>query len=274
MRKLILILALLPVMAMAQSGGPGGIPSWLGWGTDPAEACVYVNGDTLYADSLIKTITTLATNGIFSGPLSADSIEADHWTGVNAVLSAFLDVDSIHTGKFTIDTYTQYHCVEAGGASLGPTAPTWATNGTMGGLAFDADAEEAFLRFSVPDDWDGSSDMTLNTSWSSERGDDLADGETVVWLISYRSIVWGTEGIENGTLVADSVTYTQSGAGSSGQTIISSLVIDYDNTDQPLTVGDCILIKISRHVGSDTYSGDAIVAAWKLSYNSTGIPIL
>ena len=44
-------------IALAQgsgTGGPGGFPAWLGWGTDPAEQMAYANGDTLCVDSLVR----------------------------------------------------------------------------------------------------------------------------------------------------------------------------------------------------------------------------
>jgi len=50
MKKLTLLLVLLPFIVLAQgsgTGGPGGFPAWLGWGTDPVTASLSMAGDSL-----------------------------------------------------------------------------------------------------------------------------------------------------------------------------------------------------------------------------------
>lgn len=247
---------------------------------------------TAYAvmDSLDVAHIT-GTDAVLSGPLSADSIEADHWSGINAALSAFLNADSLNitggvnigdstyidgalttTGDVIVGSYSRNICIEAGAATLGPTSPGWVENATTGGLAFDADAEVVHLRFAIPADWDGASDMKLYIYWTPERGDALGDTETVIFRTEYRSLLWGTEAVDNGTSVSDSTLYTQSGAGADGATFIDSLTIDYDNASQPLAAGDCLFYLFYRHMTTDTYAGDAVVVSWRLGYNSIKIP--
>ena len=63
----------------------------------------------------------------------------------------------------------------------------------------------------VPSDWDGASDMTLVIHWYPTTGDAVANGETVKWDITYRSIADG-EAVTNGTAVSATATFTGGGS--------------------------------------------------------------
>ncbi|MCK5018781.1 MAG: hypothetical protein KAS32_17090 [Candidatus Peribacteraceae bacterium] len=237
--------------------------------------CTFINNSTNFS---------IGSEGQSAGNLLSDpnrSGPGTHFLGNNeadtTIIQASdflkLDGDILTAGDaVTVGAWTRYLMISAGSATLGPTAPTWATHGTAGALAFDADAEVVHLTKEVPDDWDGVSDLSLDVYWTNEDGDNIADTETVIWLCSYRSIIWGTENIENGTAVSPSVTYTQSGAGADGDSHISDIVIDYDNGNQPVTAGDTIIMIFSRDMTNDTYGGDALVGQWEVEYTSVGLP--
>ncbi len=169
------------------------------------------------------------------------------------------------------DGYTRHHDIGAGAATTGPTAPTLTTIGTMIGLAFDADAELAGLNVEVPEDWIGTSDMTLTVHWVPEAGAAMTNGQTVIWDARYHSVTVG-EAIDAGTLVTASATYTQSGAGTDKEDIATDITIDYDHADQPLTSGDTLTILFDRDMTGDSYGSDAVVIMWELEYTATGMP--
>jgi hypothetical protein len=111
MRNLIILLVCSGVL-FAQGGDPGGMPAWLGWGTDPAEAATYMNGDTLKVFNIIEFMTELKGTGYAAidaiRPASAYayamSISGDFFTGRAAEKTYLLNltgtrpVDSTMTG--------------------------------------------------------------------------------------------------------------------------------------------------------------------------------
>lgn len=176
------------------------------------------------------------------------------------------------TDTFTSPTYTRHVIINVNAAVLGASAPALVVTGTAGGLGFDADAEVVYPSWTVPGDWNGSSDIIMEIHWSSQSGDAIADGETVKFDMSYRSVGNSGEAVDNGTVVSVSVTYTQSGGGIDKEHIESVMTIDYDNGNQPLAVQDELYMQFDRDVGTDTYSGDAIVYLWHMQYQSNTMP--
>lgn len=156
-------------------------------------------------------------------------------------------------------------------STLGPTAPTPVSIGTARGLLHDADAEQSFITVEIPSDWNGTSDIDFEILWSGESGDVIANGETVIHKISYRSIAIG-EAIDTGTAINTGVTYTQSGAGTDKQIFESEVILDYDSIVQPLTAGDNIYIVYSYDATTSTYSGGPIVYHWEIKYISNKMP--
>ena len=172
---------------------------------------------------------------------------------------------------FVVGGYQRRFQIEPGSALTGSTAPTAVTIGTARGLAFDADAEEAFFIFDVPSDWDGSSDMLLDVDWSPESGAAIGDGLTVIWSTQYRSVAVG-DAVDNGTFVTATQTYTQSGAGTDKELIQTAIVLDFDDVNQPISIGDHLFFQFDRDMTGDTYASDGIVMELEVEYTSIGLP--
>lgn len=178
-----------------------------------------------------------------------------------------------YTGSVTAPAFTHEIEIEAGAATKGPTAPVFVDTAgdEYAGLAFDADAESTHIAIEVPACWDGVSDWTLEIYWTNENGVALANTETVKWDITWRSVIWGTEQVDNGTAVTGTITYTQSGAGNDGDTHKSTITIDYDHANQQLTVGDILAVHFDRDMTADTYASDAVVIEWHLEMTTDSI---
>jgi hypothetical protein len=167
--------------------------------------------------------------------------------------------------------YNRHHDIDVGAAVLGPTAPTPTTVGTFRGLGFDADAEVINFVNEVPEEWDGISDMTLEIHWYPTAGDIVANGETVKWDVTYRSIAEG-EPVDNGTAVTITATFTGGASETDKEHYETTLTIDYDDVNQPLTVGDDMGFQFDRDVSGDTYSGAGIVFKIDLIYTANKMP--
>ncbi len=188
-------------------------------------------------------------------------------TGTGAVV--FGTSPTLTTPVFT--GYSRHIDIPPSAATGGPTAPAATTVGTSRGLAFNADAEEAFLHLEIPVDWDGVSNIVLHTHWVATSGDAVADGETVKWDITYHSAAVG-EAVDVGTAATATVTHTQSGAGTDKEIYDSDITLPYNTGNQPLTAEDHLNIQLTRDVSGDTYSGDPTVIHWELEYTSNALP--
>ncbi len=176
------------------------------------------------------------------------------------------------TGAITFPAgYSRHIELQVGSAVLGPTAPSPTTVGTFRGLGFDADNEVANFIFDVPTDWDGVSDMTAHVHWYPTSGDAVANGETVQWDITYRSIAEG-EAVDSGSSVTASGTLTGGASETDKELYYTEIILDYDHADQPLTAEDCVGIQFDRDVTTDTYSGAGIVTMLHIQYNSITLP--
>ena len=179
-------------------------------------------------------------------------------------------LDAVAANGLTVGDYTRY--TDVGFLELGATPPVAGTIGTARALCFDADAEEFFFVFEVPSDWEGASDMNLEVHWHPESGTAIADGETVEWESDYRSRAAG-EAIDSGTVVTVTGTHTQSGAGTDKDSLVTQVLLDYDDANQPLTAGDHVLLQLNRDFTNDTYAADACIFQILVSYTSTGISV-
>jgi len=196
----------------------------------------------------------LKTGGLISGDVS---------------ITGNLDI----TGAFTVAEFTQYISIPSGQATVGGTAPAPTTIGTWRALRFNANAELAFIEFEIPNDWIGTSDMTIKIYGYPTAADIVQAGEIIEFDAEYRSIAEG-EAYDNGTSVTISPTYTQSGVGTDKALIELTVLIDFDDANQPLTKGDVVGIKCFRDVTtSDTYSGDFDVVKWEIQYQANTFPI-
>jgi len=180
---------------------------------------------------------------------------------------------TVGAGNMTLPAYTRSVTVAASAAVLGPTAPSFGENASAAGLLLAIDAESVHVDMELADCWAGGSgdDVTLKIYWTNEEEDALADGETVKFDIAYRSIVWGTEGVDNGSEASATVTYTQSGAGADGDTHESELTIPATGGNQPLAMNDTIMVHLDRDVSTDTYSGAALVERFEFDYSATSV---
>jgi len=177
-----------------------------------------------------------------------------------------------HDGKLwsrSHDGFTRYRDIAIYNAALGPTAPNLTVVGTFLVGCFGANAEQAYMSFEVPDDWVGGEDIDLEIYWTNEAGDALTDGETVIFVINYRVIDFDAgETITNGTMATDTVTYTQSGAGTNLEAHEIGFALDWDHADQPLVVGQRVGIIFNRVATADTYSGDACIEMFEIKYTA------
>ncbi len=167
--------------------------------------------------------------------------------------------------------YTRKLIIAAGAASQGSTAPTFTTVGTTRGLAFNANAEQAFFALAVPPDWDGTSNFSLGVHWLPTSGDAIANAETVKFDISYHASALG-EAVDQGTVAAASTTYTQSGAGVDKEHLLTMITIPATGGNQPLAVGDTLNMVFNRDATTDTYSGNPNIYFWTLEYTAMGLP--
>jgi len=232
--------------------------------TNADTTLLYDDGDTTRLFSNNNPIKIGASSLIIGDEITATT---------NLVVEDTIKGTLIYVDSLIINGgYTRSKVISASAAGVGVTAPTATITGTFYGLGFDADAETAYFKYEVQEDWDGSSDMVLKIYWSPTNGDVIANGETVKFDASYRSIAEG-EAIDNGTAVDITETYTQSGAGTDKEYIITEITIDYDNGNQPLTKGDIVGIVFNRDVTTDTYSGDAIVSQWEIDFTSVTLSV-
>jgi hypothetical protein len=156
--------------------------------------------------------------------------------------------------------------------SLGAVPPSDGWIGLYDALEFDADAETAHLALRVPDDWDGATAITLSLAWSPEPGTAIADTETVIWLGEWRATP--AAGVADaGTTGKTTDTYTQAGAGTDKEVIVSQLDLDPADLDQPIAAGDILSIQISRDMTTDTYAADACLLALWVDYDSSALAV-
>lgn len=174
-------------------------------------------------------------------------------------------------GKVILDNYLRHHDITISSATLGPNVPTATTVGTFRGLGFDADNEAVYFVIEIPPDWNAVSDMTLVVHWFSTSGDIIANGETVKWDASYRSIAEG-EAVDNGTVVVATGTFTGGASEIDKEHYQTPLTIVYSGGNQPLVAGDDIGFQFDRDVSGDTYSGAGIVYKVDLVYYSNTVP--
>jgi hypothetical protein len=173
-----------------------------------------------------------------------------------------------NAGALTLATYTRHHDITASSATLGPTAPSNEVIGVASGLGFNADAEVAYFNVEVPSEWIGTTDMVLLIDWAPDTAPSA--GETVKWDISYRTVATG-EDIDATGATTGTVTYTQSGGGTAGELIKSSITLTYNDGTNPLTVGDMIFVQFDRDVGTDSYDEIPVVFNWNLEYDANTI---
>lgn len=140
----------------------------------------------------------------------------------------------------------------------GVAAPTATIRNGVAGYLFAADAEELYVQFCVPKDWDAESDITLVVFCvlnADETVDDIIDWETSVVSVADHEDV-DTAGTQ--TPGASHSIESYNGAGTLHKVTIT---LDYDDATCPISLGDNVSVVLSRtaSVGGDGYVAGVIV---------------
>jgi len=188
-------------------------------------------------------------------------------------------IDNVTNGSWTfsgdlvVPSLTRRVIIAANPNLSHPTnAPDNEVIGTYHALGFDDDTDNALITFEVPTDWDGVSDLTFRTYYAFAGT--LDDGETYKIDISYRARAID-EDLDTGNATAGTFTETISAAG--GETTIgrlfrSDIILDYDDTDNPLTAEDVVGISLDRDDTTDTDAdGEILIIQFEIYYSSTTI---
>jgi hypothetical protein len=210
-----------------------------------------------------KALFTLAVLVLMIGAATAGTEKLSKYGGDRDFNDVSVDTITQKGG------YTRHMNVPIDSAAIGPSAPAFTNCGTWGGLGFDDDADLLAVKWRIPSDWDGESDMGLHLHWLTAAG--ITDNNTVIWEASY-TIAADGETCE-GTATALDVTYTQTGGDSVAGTIYeTNIPIDYDNGDNPIVVGSQIGLILMRDDSADTDSGTAVLVDLHAEYISTTFP--
>jgi hypothetical protein len=212
----------------------------------------------------------------------ADNTVLSHVFSLDSAAAASFEISAQCDGSGGIDTfdvgvpsYSVDYVVGAGQATLGPTGPSWTANDSCVGATFDADAEQSWIYYEVPDCYaDGNSDdLTLRIYWCGEDAQHPAQNEVVKWDISYRVLVWNTEDVDASSATTGTVSYTEAdNPGDEGDTYIHEITMDADDTDNPVNAGDTIAIQFDRDWGvGNNYPHDAIVVQWEIDVPQTSL---
>lgn len=140
----------------------------------------------------------------------------------------------------------------------GVAAPTATIRGNVAGYLFAADAEELFIQFCVPLDWDAASDITLAIYCvlnADEAANDLIDWETIVISIADHEDA-DVAPVQNPGAAHDIV--NNNAAGTLHKV---NITLDWDNGVCPIAAGDNVTIRLSRtaNVGAAGYVAGVIV---------------
>jgi len=154
---------------------------------------------------------------------------------------------------------------------LRQNSPDEVIEGTATGLGFDAENEEAYIRWHTPEDWDGASDMSLHIHWFPATT--MAEDDNVYFDLTYRTKSAG-EDVSGGNTTVATTAFTQVGTGTLHGFEASYAVIDYDDTDNPLTAHDEIMIIINRNLTAElaTYAANAVIETVHMAYTACGQP--
>jgi len=183
--------------------------------------------------------------------------------------------DFIMNSLVTVEKYDVDYVIIGGSASIGPTAPTFTVNDSCAGPTFDADNESLKIFYEIPSCYaDGASDdLYFKIYFCGEDAQHPAQGEKIKFDISYRSIDWGAEDVDNGATVTGTATYTEADdPGDEGDSYELSITLDADHGDQPLNAGDVLAIHFDRDWSDGAnYPHDAIVSLFEVRVPQTSL---
>ena len=162
-------------------------------------------------------------------------------------------------------THVQFSSILAGSTGNPSSAPSYTFVDTSGGYLFThalKETQRAGLAWAVADTCVVSGeDQSVQVQWSSEDGDALADGETVVFTLCYRTFTGPGDVLDTGTEQCQSGTYTQSGAGLNKEFHQTSITIPW-NTGNQVLLGHAGISGIFHYDDTSTYTGDVHVGGW------------
>lgn len=149
----------------------------------------------------------------------------------------------------------------------GVAAPTETIRGNVAGFLFDADAEELFVQFCIPADWDGESDLVLAiycVLTADEAENDIIDWETTVISVADH------EDVDVAPTQTPGASHNIETNNSAGQLHKVQITLDYDNGGCPIAAGDNVTIRISRtaNVGGAGYVAGVLVLDFCIEYQA------
>ena len=193
---------------------------------------------------------------------------------VTDVMDATITGDLDVAGTLTLGSYTRHHDVDPGALSVvGAGSPTLGCCGSLCGSGLDAANEILAEAVEIPSEWDGSSNMILHIHTIPTASDPFAAGEDVDLDFEWRSIDPTSEAGTTGMVAADTVTYTQSGAGAECEVNVFVLTIPYTGGNQPIVAGDDLGLRLWRDPVSEasSYSGAITIYKVELIYTAVGV---
>lgn len=140
----------------------------------------------------------------------------------------------------------------------GVASPTATIRNGVAGFLFDADAEELFIQFCVPLDWDQASDINIAIFCVLNADEDINDKidweSSVVSIAEHEDV--DTAGTQTPGVEHDIETYN-----AAGMLHKVTIILDYDHALCPLAVEDNISCRLSRtaNVGAAGYVAGVIV---------------
>jgi len=149
----------------------------------------------------------------------------------------------------------------------GVASPAATIRNGVAGFLFSAAAEELFIQFCPPPDWDGASDINIFLYCvlnADEANNDIIDWETSVVSVADHEDV-DTAGVQTPGANHDIETFV--GAGTLHKVTI---VLDYDDGVCPIAAGDNVTARVSRtaNIGAAGYVAGVIVLDLCLEYQS------
>lgn len=142
-----------------------------------------------------------------------------------------------------------------------PTKKTKGSSPVVKGYEFDATNEKASLKWRVPDNWISNSNIYLNLFWMIDQVEGSGDNiDTKVTWISLVPASGKASRVSTITFAS-----TDIGSGTSDGTIHKAVItIDYDDSDNPVSVGDLMVFEVSRPNLSEV--GGAILTYADVTY--------
>jgi hypothetical protein len=147
--------------------------------------------------------------------------------------------------------------------------PTKTRKGALEGWLFDDVAERRTFAYVVPKNWQGASDAKLRLF--QVLGQAQLAGDDIEWTGEVRTLIPGQEKVTKAaTPLADAVTDVGAdveGIDDGGGPHVTELVIDHDDTANPLSAGCLVLVTVWRKtVGGVGKAGGTVVFRADLAY--------